>query len=436
MDEIISCKDKYTYAKAPRHSGTKGTACLSLLVLMILLAIPAVGAADFTLQIFGNADMNDKIDEKDTAYVQGIISGTNEATKLADANYDGKVDAQDVDQIEKIIQGEDKELTIIDAGNRTVTIKKPLNRVVTLGGYEAEIMFMINEQEKIVGIANYMATKTYYKACIPQLAKLPTVGSGAEIDYEKMLSLNPDLIITRHYYGDDIATNLPEPIPVACFDFIEPEAMQEEMVKFGYVFDKKGWEKSYFEDFHDKYVGMIKDRTKDVPGEKIPKVYEEQNSKTYNIFPSAANQQKIAMSGGKLMFGEIKTNKSAIEIDPEKVASGNPDVIIKDASSTGPNTGYDVDDPEKPKSLRDEILNRSELASVNAVKNGAVYVLDNGISNGPMYPVGIAYVAKWLHPDLFEDLNPVSIHQEYLNRIGSNYNLTEHGVFIYPPSKK
>lgn len=57
----------------------------------MLIIMPAV-AADYTLGIFGNANMDDTIDEDDISYVEGIIDGTSEETQLADANYDGTID--------------------------------------------------------------------------------------------------------------------------------------------------------------------------------------------------------------------------------------------------------------------------------------------------------------------------------------------------------
>ncbi len=42
-------------------------------------------------------------------------------------------------------------------------------------------------------------------------------------------------------------------------------------------------------------------------------------------------------------------------------------------------------------------------------------------------------MAKWFYPDLFEDLDPQAIHQEYLTRFqGLDYDLDEYGVFVYP----
>ena len=53
---------------------------------------------------------------------------------------------------------------------------------------------------------------------------------------------------------------------------------------------------------------------------------------------------------------------------------------------------------------------------------------------GPGYQIGVAYTAKWLHPDLFEDLDPQAVHQEYIDRFqGIDFDVKEHGVFVYPP---
>jgi len=54
--------------------------------LCISLALMPAGASDFTLEIFGNANMDDTIDELHIEYVQGIIDGTDDETELSDAN--------------------------------------------------------------------------------------------------------------------------------------------------------------------------------------------------------------------------------------------------------------------------------------------------------------------------------------------------------------
>jgi iron complex transport system substrate-binding protein len=80
-------------------------------------------------------------------------------------------------------------------------------------------------------------------------------------------------------------------------------------------------------------------------------------------------------------------------------------------------------------------MNRPELANVTAVRDEKVYLIHaGGTWNDPKYFIGLIYLGKWFHPDLFEDLDPKAIHQEYLTEFqGLDYDLDKHGVFVYPP---
>jgi len=47
--------------------------------------------------------------------------------------------------------------------------------------------------------------------------------------------------------------------------------------------------------------------------------------------------------------------------------------------------------------------------------------------------IGAAYLARIFHPEGAE-MDPEDLHQEYLQRfLGLDYDLDQHGVFIYPP---
>ena len=87
-------------------------------MLFISQAAFAAQAENYSLGIFGNANMDDRIDELDIVYVEGINKGANAPTNLSDANYDGKVDLQDIDQIKEIISGKEKVLTLIDSAKK------------------------------------------------------------------------------------------------------------------------------------------------------------------------------------------------------------------------------------------------------------------------------------------------------------------------------
>ena len=73
------------------------------------------------------------------------------------------------------------------------------------------------------------------------------------------------------------------------------------------------------------------------------------------------------------------------------------------------------------------------LQQVKAVKENRVYVTR---FLWAAHPIMALYMAKWLYPDIFEDLDPQAVHQEYIDTFqGVDFDVGEHGVFMYPPSE-
>jgi len=407
--------------------------CVLLMASCMPLAIMPADADDYTLSIFGNANMDDIIDENDIEYVQGIVDGTNEVTELADANYDGKIDKEDITQIELIISGEEKELTVVDSDERTVTVRMPVERVITLHSVSAEAVRMLGAKEKIVGVCTATVNRGEY---FPDISKLPLVGSvhGADgPDIEVILDLKPDVVFmgwVAQGRAAELAEQLPYDIPVVCISLHHPEDFDDDIMQYGYILDKKDEAKHYIDDFHDKYINLIEARTEGLSDEEREKFYLEWGNPYRTYAGNSYDQQKIDLAGGKNIFADIP-GLGSFNVDPEKVMMSNPDIIVQKQSAE---VGYYSIDDESAEASRDAIMSRPELANVDAVTNGRVYIIAGTITIGPAYPVCIAYYAKWLYPELFEDLDPQAIQQEFVDEFcpGFDYNVSEQ-VFAYPP---
>ena len=396
------------------------------ITMMLLLALPAA-ASDYTLGIFGNANEDDTINMQDVTYTELIILEYRDRTDLADAKYDGKINMQDVTQIELVILGREKELTLIDGVDdpRIVTVKKPVERVVLLtSSYQGEMARILGIQDKIVGVTSLITQEDIY---FPELSELPDVGMRP-VDYEITLSLTPDLVIVSSK-GADHAKKLPG-IPVVGLNLWKSDAITESLMKSGYIFGKTDEAKHYVDDFHDKYLDPIRARTEGLSEEERPNVYVESKSGDYKAYCAKSGaHQFIGTCGGRNIFADHDVG--SVQMDPEEIVVRNPDVIIKYIQKT--DAGYEYDDTSKIKALWEDVMNRPELANVNAVKNNSVYVIDNGLNYGSDYPIALTYWAKWFHPELFEDFDPRAIHQEFLTEFqGLDYDLSEHGVFVYP----
>jgi len=122
-----------------------------------------------------------------------------------------------------------------------------------------------------------------------------------------------------------------------------------------------------------------------------------------------------------------------LDIEPEFIVKENPEYIFKAVGSW--ESGYHVDNTSAMAAYQEQVTNRTELANAIAVREDNVHCMSYWILIGAGNNViGTAYVAKLLHPDLFEDIDPVAIHQEYVDRFCRiDFNVEEKGAFLYPP---
>ena len=423
---------------AMRWSNTMtGNMIIGMISLVLLAAVSYTSGAspedhqaeNFTLDIFGNANMDGTIDQKDIEYVESVISGSNPATNLSDANYDGKIDSQDIEQIKDIMDGTETNLTIVDTVGRIVTVAEPVEGIASFYPYSIDVVQMLGESDKMVLVSSSIRNRTRY---YPDISKLPAI--SRPYDYEDILSKKPNLAIT---YRTDVLTNgldnkLPG-VPVVILEFLNEDAIKGEVLKLGYILGKEERARDYVDNFYDKYTNLIRTRTSGLSEEDKPTVYMEY-SKPWHTYGTGSENTIVRIAGGRNVFSDI--DKYEADIDPESVVARNPDIITRRAYSNAAvkNVSYESDDTSDVKSLRDEILSRPELANVNAVKNQMVYVDDGNIATGIQIPIAIAYCAKLLQPELFSDLDPEAIQQEFLSKYCSlDYNLNEHGIFFYPP---
>lgn len=427
---------------------------LTLLVAMSLAIHPAA-AYDCTLGIFGNANLDETIDQKDIDYLRGIIEDKNLRTNLSDANYDGEIDEEDLVQIEKIINGEETELIILDGNGDAVAVKKPVERIIVEYLDNAELVSILNAKDKIVGI-DYAVAKSGFQ--FPDLSKLPNVGAMYEPDYEAVLSQHPDLLLTFSPLNtQEKAEHLPG-VDVVFLGLYYPDLSNPEGSKFtdgvrklGYILDEEDRAEEYL-NWRMDWINYIKSNAKNVPENHRPKVligaypYSHLGTDTFRTFSKIDTLTQMAMlTGVKVVAEDLPDffgSSYKLEVDPEWVLEEDPDFIVLhlvahtySGVSLDPPNGYDADEPIKIGEARKPFMNLPQFALISAIENEDVYLECGSFRNDATGGlVGAAYMAKLFLPEVFSDLDPEEIHQEYTSRfLGLDYDLDEHGIFVYPP---
>ncbi|MDD4579900.1 MAG: ABC transporter substrate-binding protein, partial [Methanothrix sp.] len=213
-------------------------------------------------------------------------------------------------------------------------------------------------------------------------------------------------------------------------DCFKPETYVEDITKLGYIVGKVE-EANEFTDWYNEKMDKIAEIVKDIPQEAKPRVYEGGRSELYKTGGSGTSSHNaIVMAGGENIFGDTDGD---VNVDPEALVQRDPQFIVWKISNIG---GYSLEKDNFSEFIekKNEILDHSELANVSAIRSDNIYIQSADIFFGGRYFLSVIYMAKWFHPDLFKDLDPEAIHQEYLTRFQNlDYDLDKNGVFVYPP---
>lgn len=297
------------------------------------------------------------------------------------------------------------------------------------------------EENQVVGVESLVQSSggppwgVNYKIFFPEYQDKPTVGLIWEPDCGAILYLQPDVVLLMAEHmtaGDPTLDNAQDVLESAGITVIRVyggvwgKDMLEEVEELGYIFDKQDGA----EEFIDWYEAVMNSIEEVVDGiEDKPKVYFECNDEWNNGDESRA---LVGRAGGENIYPNLRGS-----VDPEDIMNESPNFIVK--ASWGPG-GYhlDADDTAKLEEIRDEIMSRDALKNVPAVQEERVYVISGyilgyGPASGCRGFLQTTYMAKWFHPELFDELYPKAIHQEYLTKFqGLDIDLDTQGVFVYP----
>ena len=426
-----------------------------VLCSMFLVTLPAIAAEqttqnvnantittasedDYVLGIYGNANEDDTIDMRDLTYVKLIFFGKKPETELADAKYDGKINPLDFIQIKLIIVGKEKEITIVDSADRIVTVKKPIKKIVSINPRIIETLRSLKTTDKVVAVPNSIITN---KVFFPEFGEYINVGSARSPDLETVLELRPDVVflyatwaVSQSEEAQKKLESADPTISVIRIDAFKTKSYVEEVEKLGYILGKKS-EKEEFLNFYQGWLNTVKERVEKLSEADKPKVYHESNEPYKTVGVGTGFHQQIVAAGGINIFDDLSGYPV---IDAEEVITRNPEIIVQHTTSKVSKGCYllDVGDTTELKKRWEEIMNRKELQAVTAVKKGNVYIINWDVVTGVRHFVGIGYQAKWFHPELFEDLNPKAVHQEYITKFqGLDIDLDKKGVFVYHPEE-
>jgi iron complex transport system substrate-binding protein len=327
-------------------------------------------------------------------------------------------------------------LTITDSSGRTTTLSRPLRRIALFNSDTLEMLRSIGvEPDRIVGVSKYVLEDPVF---YPEYQGTANLGSTWAPDYEQAASIRPDAVFLYATLSESSCADIEKTlrsidpgIRFFRFDSYRPATYAEEARTLGLLLGKEE-EARRFLAFYGNVTGSVAGVVDAIPVEDRVPVYLESWHDYKSAGKGSGYDEKIELAGGRNVFGENPVEYPVV--DPEAVISRNPDVIVKIVGAGElAFGGYGDDDQSSFETVCRTIGNRPVWDRISAVRDGRVHIIHSDVIGGPEFFIGTAYLAKWFYPDLFTDLDPRAVHQQYLEEFQHlDYDLDEHGTFVYP----
>jgi len=271
--------------------------------------------------------------------------------------------------------------TFIDEVGRDVTFSFPPRRIVSLAPNITEILFSLGLDEEIVGVSVHCN--------FPEKAKSKVrVGSYISLDFEKITSLKPDLIIAT---GAGNTRDMVDRLGKLGFHsyVIYPKNFDDilrSILHIGQIVNREKEAKRITEEMRRRSQRVV-ELTKGLPR---PKVFIQiSDAPIVSVGKGSFGDDLIRLAGGENIAGKEKEGYPRFGM--EEILKRSPEVIV--ISSMNPKGDYQ-------KALRE--WNRWK--TIPAVKNGRIHLIDSDLIDRPSPRIidGLEELARVLHPGRFK----------------------------------
>jgi len=255
------------------------------------------------------------------------------------------------------------------------------HRVITLTPSLSELVFALGAGDRVVAVSDYCDYPEAVKA-------LPRVGSFLSPAIERILSLQPDLVLLDGVQGDAAAMLKQAGTHAVAVPMQDLAQVRSAFTIVGAQLGDRQARAAELLGELDRHLAAVSARTASQPKRKTLFAVDRQIGSLRGLVvagPGSYLDELVRLAGGQNVFSDMAPRYAKVAL--EAIEERQPDVIL-DAVHT---------DPENAAARR---ADWNELRSVAAVRNGRVHVLANRmfVTPGPRLGEALRQLADLLHP--------------------------------------
>lgn len=310
-------------------------------------------------------------------------------------------------------------VTVIDEAGVEVDVPLCPERIVCLTPAVAEVICALGEFDRLVALSEDCTMP-------PALQEKESIGeSGREADVERILELDPDLVIakTGSLFPEEYEERLTNyGIPVLRYRVLHIDSLVPMIEDIGIIL-KRQEEAGEMSEYINGYYDLVLNRTAGIAEDERQRVYfMSMGHFDWTASSASTGHERIVEAGGYNIAEDLAGKVP--HVDMEWVIEQDPEIIVYSM----PASQYEGANPtlEEMEQKRGEIMSLPGFDQIEAVKSGKVYVVDINMASGLAEVANMLYYAKWFHPNLFLDVDPRAVHQEIYQKY---FDMDMEGVF-------
>ena len=267
---------------------------------------------------------------------------------------------------------------VFDDLGRLVAINGTPQRIISLAPSITEILFALGLGDSVVAVTDQCDYP-------PEALDKEKVGGYATPDIEKIVALNPDLVLVAYGTPMDVINNMVGlGLTVFGIKTTDLDDLLNDIRRIGEITDKEMEAQALTSEMASE-ITAVTDVTSEL--ENRPRVfYIIWNDPLWSAGSGTFMHELIEKGGGVNICGNI-TGYPTISI--EEVVARNPEVII---TSSWPG-------------IYEWAMNETALNTTDARQNGRVFACDDNLVQrpGPRLVQGLEWFAHFIHPEIFEE---------------------------------
>lgn len=273
-------------------------------------------------------------------------------------------------------------ISLRDSAGREVILEKPVRRIVSMAPSNTEILFALGLGDLVVGVDTYSDYP-------PETAAVEKIGSFAKPSVEKVVALQPDLVLATGMHENILGQleNLGLRVLV-----ISPRTVDETLTAILLVGTATGRQKAAQELSRQvrSRIDAVVEAIRDIPQEeRVRAYYEVYSDPLMTVGPRTLIHELLTLAGGRNIMADAVTDYP--RISPEVVVERDPEVIVFPYyHGTGQLTV-------------EQLRARPGWAGVAAVRTGRLFGIDASIISraGPRIAEAVEELARFFYPGRF-----------------------------------